>query len=130
MSTEENKAVIRRLIDAWNTNELGALDDLVAPHHVERWWSRVRQTDSGPAWTAQILAGARAMYPDLHCTIDDLLADGDRVIMRMTTTGTRTGKEFKVGHHGRTDGQEDSLYVHRHLPHCGWQDRGRLVGRG
>jgi predicted ester cyclase len=95
-SPEENKAIVRRYIEVWNTGQVGALDELVVPHHVEHWGSLVRQSESGPEWTGQIVTSTHTTYPDVHFAIDDLLADGDKVVLRGTVTGTHTGKEFTL----------------------------------
>lgn len=43
------------------------------------------------ASTIQFLTGLRAAFPDLHYTLDDVIAEGDRVVQRATATGTMLG---------------------------------------
>jgi len=53
MSTEENKAVIRRWMDVWNTGELGALEEIIAPNYVRHHWGGTMVSESDPVWYAQ-----------------------------------------------------------------------------
>lgn len=89
MSIEENKNIVRRYQEAYNNNDLDALDDVVA---VGVLTPRIMPgVPSG-------LEGAKAVHrrsllgmPDFHTTIDDLIAEGDKVVARVTMTGTHTG---------------------------------------
>jgi predicted ester cyclase len=86
MSPEENKAVIRRLVDeVWNRANLDAVEELVAPEYGQQG------TVSGPSGLRKNLEGLRTARPDLQYTIDDLVAEGDRVVLRWHSTGTHTG---------------------------------------
>jgi predicted ester cyclase len=50
----------------------------------------------GPAGQKQIAAGFRAAFPDLHFTLELLVAEGDMVVGRWTLTGTNTGLWGKI----------------------------------
>lgn len=95
MSTEENKAIVRKYREAHNTNKLDMLDDILA--------SRFVAHDMLPN-APQTLEGAKmihtqnvAVFPDAHVTTEDLIAEGDRVVERWTLTQTHTGAPFFVG---------------------------------
>jgi steroid delta-isomerase-like uncharacterized protein len=92
MSSEENKMIARRFIDAihsfWHTGEFEALEAVVTPdfaHH-------------GPglppdlAGTKQMLPAFRAAFPDMEIKIDDLVAEGDKVVDHVTWQATHQGE--------------------------------------
>lgn len=100
MSIEENKNIVRRYQDAYNTNHLDALDEVVA---VDVLTPKIMPgIPSG-------LAGAKAVHrktllgmPDFHTQIDDLIAEADRVAARVTMTGTHTGDFYGIPATGRS----------------------------
>ena len=80
---EENRRSVEKLYDnCFNQNDLGLLDQLVAPDYVGP------RGDKGPAGFRAIVVGLRTAFPDIHYTIDDLVAEGDRVAVRWHWTGT------------------------------------------
>ena len=91
MSTEQNKAIIRKWIDeGWNKGNLAVVDEL--------YTANVVQHDPGspmPVTSSAALKGYVGMFrtavPDLHFTVDDLLAEGDKVLWRFTSHGTQKG---------------------------------------
>ena len=92
MSIEENKAIVRRWLEAWNTGDVGPLQDLIAPDYVAHFSSRTVRPESAVEWYRQLISGDRFVYPDFHVTTEDLLADGDKVIGRWTWGGTNQGE--------------------------------------
>ncbi|MDQ4078079.1 MAG: ester cyclase [Chloroflexota bacterium] len=90
MSTEDNKAIIRRWVDAWNTQNVAAVDDFVTPDYV-RHDPNVPEV-RGPAAEKQLMTMFLSAFPDLHLTIEDLVAEGDRVVMRLMARGTHQGQ--------------------------------------
>jgi steroid delta-isomerase-like uncharacterized protein len=92
MSAEENKAILRRYFEeAWNQGHLAVLDELVAPTYVNHD-PAVPGLPPGPAGLKPIIAGFRAAFPDLQITIDDQVAEGDKVATRYTMRGTNVGE--------------------------------------
>src|SRR5260221_14544004 len=90
MSTEDNKALVRRLIEeVWNQGNLAVFDELYAPDFIfhDPGLPHVRTHEEYKQWIAERLNA----FPDLHITIDDLVAEGDQVVMRLTFRGTHTG---------------------------------------
>jgi predicted ester cyclase len=91
VSTEDNKALVRRYIDeVLNEGKLDRLDDLLSPQY-KRYLS-----PTAAHLTAEVqkqrLAGLRAAFPDIRLTIEDLIAQGDRVACRLTLRGTHQGQ--------------------------------------
>lgn len=76
--TQDNKAVVRRLVDeVMNAGQLDVIDDLYAPAlaaAARRW-----------------IAPFREAFPDVHMEIVDLIAEGDKVVGRLTCSGTHQG---------------------------------------
>jgi len=87
MSLEENKAIVRRLIEAVNTQDLSSAEDLVAPDYVDH----TRQLRGREALT-QFATMIFKSFSDFHVTIEDIIAEGDKVWARYKITGTHTGE--------------------------------------
>lgn len=101
MSTEENKAVIRRWLDeGWSKGNLAVADELIDPGFVVHG-AGGQAVPSGPEGVKQLVAAWRTGFPDGHMTIDDLLAEGDKVVIRMTWRGTHNGPFYGVAPTGR-----------------------------
>lgn len=103
--TQENKALIRRTIEEiYNQGNLAAVDQYVASDFVIHAPSG---DIHGPAGAKQFVAMLREAFPDFHMTIEDQVADGDRVVTRWTAEGTHLG-EFQgippTGKHGKMTG--------------------------
>lgn len=90
MSPEENKALVRRYIEVvWNQKNTSALDELLAPNY-QRYVSATAAPLSREG-QRQRITGFHNAFPDLHFTIEDLFAEGDRVAFRVTMRGTHQG---------------------------------------
>jgi predicted ester cyclase len=89
MSTEANKALVRRYRAVHNTNKLDALDGIVAKDIISH--------NSLPGLPPGLEGGKMAhfafleAFPDIQTTTDDLIAEGDKVVERYTARGTNTG---------------------------------------
>ncbi len=90
MTTEENKAIARRFADeVLNGGNLALIDELVAPDFVDHSVSPGVPPNREGAKT--FFAMLRGAFPDLHVTINDVIAEGDKVVQRTTAHGTMTG---------------------------------------
>ena len=87
MSLEENKAIIRRVMEAVNKRDLVLLDELISPGYVD---TTLRL--KGLKGFKQSVTSLYEGFPDIHATIDDIIAEGDKVWDRVTLTATHTGK--------------------------------------
>jgi steroid delta-isomerase-like uncharacterized protein len=90
MSTEDNKAVARRAFDVINTGNLDVVDELIAPEYL--YSAPGTPEVRGPEGWKQLISMYRAAFPDLHMTVDDVLAEGDKVAVRWSATGTHRGE--------------------------------------
>jgi steroid delta-isomerase-like uncharacterized protein len=89
--SEANKALMRRqLEEVFNKHNPGAVDEFFAPDYVNH------NAPPGLPGGRDGLKAFAAMYfsafPDLKVTSDFQLAEGDKVVMRWTATGTHTGE--------------------------------------
>lgn len=92
MSIEDHKALVRRFYEeVWNKGNLDAADAIFADDYV-RHDLRPGNPLPGPAGQKKIAADFRAAFPDLHMTIDVIVAEGDMIAARWTTEGTNTGQ--------------------------------------
>ena len=95
MSTEENIAVVRRwLEEIGNAGKLEVVDEIYAPTFVDH--AAMPDQLPGPEGVKQFIRMIKAVFPDWHYTIEDLIADGDKVVARVTMRGTHQGTWFGV----------------------------------
>lgn len=87
MQAEENKAIIRRLVEEGvNQGKLETVDELFAPEFIDR---STPDQPPGPDGVKTYVSLVRAGFPDLSVSIDDVIAEGDKVVIRTTWRGTR-----------------------------------------
>ena len=89
MSIEENKALLRRWIDIWHAQNTAAVDDLVTSDYVRH--DPTMPDIHGPAAEKQLMTAYLTAFPDLRFTIDNMIAEGDRVAVHLTARGTHQG---------------------------------------
>lgn len=96
MSVEQNKGIARRFIeDVFNRGNLEALDGIMAANFVEHEElpPGIPRSREG----AKLLFGMlRSAFPDFHATINDLIAEGDKIVISQTWTGTQKGEFMGV----------------------------------
>ena len=106
MSTEENKALVRRLVEeVFNRGNISLADEFLAPDFVEHE-ELPPGIPPGREAPKQLTTMMHSAFPDFKATIDDIIAEGDKVVVRMTWSGTHngefmgippTGNSFSVG---------------------------------
>jgi steroid delta-isomerase-like uncharacterized protein len=93
MLSETNKTVVRRLFEeVWNKGKLNVLDEITTKDHVSSGPGSLPGLPTGPEGSKQFVTVYRNAFPDVHFTIDDQLADGDKVVTRWTADGTHQGE--------------------------------------
>jgi steroid delta-isomerase-like uncharacterized protein len=103
MLIEANKALARRFIEEIaNRDNLAIADELFAPDFETR--DAVVPTAPGPEGVKQVFRAVRAAFPDFHETVEDVLADEDRVMVRWSTRGTHLGPFAGIAPTGKTVG--------------------------
>jgi len=100
MSTEENKAKQRRVWEeAFNKGDLSVADELFAPNYV--YHGPIGMEYKGPEGFKQMVTMFRNAFPDLHVTVEDMVAEGDKVVSRFTFTGTHKGELMGIAPTGK-----------------------------
>ena len=92
MSVEENKAIARRLFESvWNEGNMDVIDEIInAPEFVDNHYmfpEPLHGTDN----FKQIVTAFRSAFPDVRLTIEDVLGEGDKVVLRWSLRGTHQG---------------------------------------
>ncbi len=96
MTIETNKALIRRWVEeGWNARDLAVIDAIYAPNVVQHDPSSPVPVTSSEALKGYVSSFLTA-FSDLHFTIDDLLAEGDKVLWRFTSQATHTGPLMNI----------------------------------
>ena len=90
MSTEENKALVESFVEEfWNQGNLSAADELIAPEaQIHLPAGEMVDIDGLKGFSAAF----RGSFPDWHSTVEELVAEGDRVAERWTGRGTHRGE--------------------------------------
>lgn len=101
MSTEQNKSIVRRWIEeGWNNHNLSVIDEVYAADFVQHE-PAPQVVNSREALKAYVGAYLTA-FPDLQLSIEDLLAEGDKVAWRFNSTGHQNGPFMGMPPSGRT----------------------------
>src|SRR5947208_16317477 len=91
MGEEENKATARMFYDeVLNRGNISVIDKVTAENYVDP--TAAPGTPPGREGEKQWFLMLRAAFPDGRTTIDDIIAEGDKVVVRGTMTGTHSGE--------------------------------------
>ena len=93
MNESTNKAAVRRFAEAVNSGDMTlvaeTIDQLVEPDALIR--TPLPSAATGAALLKEVFTRLHRAFPDLHLTIEDLVAEGEKVVARDTVTGTHQG---------------------------------------
>jgi steroid delta-isomerase-like uncharacterized protein len=93
--SEENKDLARRSWEVLvNQHNPDAIDELYTPDFV---WHEPDQDIQGPEEGKQFLRAYLTAFPDLRCSVEDEIAEGDEVVTRWTISGTHQGEVEEFG---------------------------------
>jgi predicted ester cyclase len=85
MSEELNKSIVRRIWEeAWQKGNLAVIDELFDPDHVLHAYPEDLAFGSGAEGFKRLISTNRASFPNGQLTLEDLLAEGDKVVTRYT----------------------------------------------
>ena len=90
--SEENRALARRAWEAVDNPDL--LEEVYAPDVV---WHEPDQVLRGLEQAKQFVTTYRTAFPDLNITVEDQIAEGDKVVTRVTLRGTHEGETEEFG---------------------------------
>jgi steroid delta-isomerase-like uncharacterized protein len=105
VSTEENKTLVRRVFEEGiNANNPSVFDEVIGASYVNH---DMPAPAPGIEGFKQVIAAFTAAFPDMRVVVEDVLAEGDKVVSRGHFTGTHrgafmglpaTGKPVRVGY--------------------------------
>lgn len=99
MSTEDNKANARRFYEeVWNQRNLAITDELSAINFVDQ---SLQPPVHGLEGLKRFISMYLTAFPDIHFTIEDLISEGDKVVVRYTATGTHQGELMGIAPTGK-----------------------------
>jgi steroid delta-isomerase-like uncharacterized protein len=100
MTTMQNKTLIRRYYEEmWNRWDFALADELIDESIAFR--GSLGVDVHGREGFRGYMHTVRAAFPDFHNSVEELVAEGDRVVARLTYTGTHSGELFGVSATGR-----------------------------
>ena len=100
MTVEDIKARVHLLADLLNTGNTALVDEFVAPNFVRHDLGG-RPDIVGPEGVKLFVGILRAAFPDIQMTIEDVIAEGEKVVVRYTARGTHYGEFMGVPPTGR-----------------------------
>jgi steroid delta-isomerase-like uncharacterized protein len=91
MAAQQNKALVRRFVDEVQSGgNIDAIDELCSPEFVNH--SAPPEVPSNREGVKQVMAMFRQAFPDSYFTVEDMVAEGDKVATRKTFHGTHQGE--------------------------------------
>ena len=104
---EENKSIIQKMVDVINRHDLVMLDEFIMPEAV---YYRNEVPINGLDVLKQAMNEEIKAFPDLHVTIEDMLAEGNKVCIRLRETCTHTNDYQGISPTGK-------IFVMEAVPH-------------
>lgn len=103
MSIETTKAIARRFFEEiWNRGNLAAADELLAPHVVLHIPGQPEADIMGlAAYKERVITYLRTAFPDLQSTIEEMVAEEDKVAVRWTWRATHRGEFWGIAPTGK-----------------------------
>jgi steroid delta-isomerase-like uncharacterized protein len=93
MSTEENKAIARRWAEeVWSKGNVDLIYELVPPDYIDHDPAVPEGVVRGPDGVKHYIEEFREAFPDMRLTVEDQVAEGDKVLTRWTARGTHQGE--------------------------------------
>jgi steroid delta-isomerase-like uncharacterized protein len=97
----ENKTLVRRLVkEVWSKGNLAVADQIVAPNYVNHD-PAAPMPEPGREGLKKHVAAYRTAFPDLTLTVDDALAEGNKVTIRWSARGTHKGELMGIAPTGK-----------------------------
>jgi len=105
--SEENKALVQR---SWEIVNQERLDELYPPDVV---WHMPEQELRGIEEAKQYVSTFLEAFPDVSFSVEDLIAEGDKVVSRFTARGTHQGKTEEFGPPTGRQLEQEGITIHR-----------------
>jgi steroid delta-isomerase-like uncharacterized protein len=92
----DGKGIVRRVLHAMETGDEAEFDAVMAEDYIQH-----NHLGNGREPVKKMVAGLRRAFPDLKVIAEDMVAEGDRVVARVTITGTHQGRFLGVDATGK-----------------------------
>ena len=103
MSTEDNKVLVRQFYErAWNQKDLAFVDEHTASDYVDHTPGTPPGLPPGREGMKALMSAYFTAFPDLHITVEDMLAESDKVVTRWKSTGTFKGEMMGMAPTGKS----------------------------
>jgi len=99
MSREENKAAVRRYWEGFNAHNLDIWDEVCTPNHINHD-PGFPVPDADLQTIKEFIGGLHTAFPDLNTSEEDLISEGDKIVVRRTFRGTHKGEFMGVAASG------------------------------
>jgi steroid delta-isomerase-like uncharacterized protein len=101
MSAEQNKSIVRRWVEeGWNTGNMAVIDQVYAPNFIQH--EPAPETVNSSEALKQYVGAYLTAFPDLNLSIEDLIAEGDKVVWRFKSMGHQNGPFMGMPTSGKT----------------------------
>ena len=101
MSAEQLKAIVQQWVEGgWNQGNLALVDKWYTTDYMLHDPS-TPNFPGGQAAFKQFVTNLRTGFPDIHVTVEDMIAEGDQVVWRWRITGTHNGELMGISPTGR-----------------------------
>src|SRR5215510_1191170 len=98
---EAEKSVVRRFFaEAWNNKDLTLVDELISPSYVGHDVV-LTHAERGPDRIKRIMTSFRAAFPDLQVTVEDVVIQGEKEVVRWIARGTHHGTFMNIAPTGK-----------------------------
>ena len=87
----DGKEIVRRVLNAMQTADMAEFDAVMAEDYIQH-----NHLGNGREPVKKMVASLHKAFADLAVTTDDVVAEGDRVVARVTITGTHKGRFLGV----------------------------------
>ena len=111
MTAEINKAVMGRFVEFINTGNEKLAEELISPEAIFYVPGRAEPM-RGPAGYLAIIGMMRGGFPDIQWTLEEMIAEDDKVAARFTMRGTHQGSFFGVPPTGKTIAVQAMNFYH------------------
>jgi predicted ester cyclase len=107
--SEAKELALRLWEEGWNQGHLDVVDEVLAPDALDR---HGHDDADFRSHLKGVIREFRTGFPDLHTTVEDMVAEGDRLAMRVVLTGTQDGPFFGAAPTGKRVEVEQFHFVH------------------
>jgi steroid delta-isomerase-like uncharacterized protein len=108
--SEENKALARRAWEIVSSGNPDLLEEVYAPDLV---WHEPDQDIRGIEEGKQYVSDALRAFPDAQVSVEDMIAEGDKVVSRYTIRGTHQGETEEFGPPTGEQIELEGITIHR-----------------